>query len=604
MFDINNGNLVKAFPAQAAAITAVAVHPNQQEIAAADGTGIVKIYKISDGTEIRELKGHQGAVTGLSYSSNSANIVTAGTDKTLRIWNAGDGKEIRKIDVGTPLTCVAVSWNNSWIAVGGTDKQIHTYNLGDGKPEKTFAGHTEKPLCVEFTRDNQRLLSSAADGTAKLWDWNKGDELQTFVRSQGNVVAAMSPDNRTVITGGKNKELFAEQLTVQAVQLAEEKGILDLAIRSPSDYCLTAGEEGSVKMWNAGNFSPFREFAGHQGTVKSVAFSPNNQQVAAGGQDKLLILWNLNSSQMQYQIPTPAEVTEIAFSPDSKKLLAASADNVIRSYDPEPPNPQPAEPPSRNVAQSLTAHTKSITSLVFLPDNRLALSASSDGTVKTWSIAAAGETARLNGHGSQIYGLAFSPDGKTLASASADKTVRLWDLEKNQQLKTLSTQAEQVYSVAFSPDGKFLLTGGGDNTVRLINVETGAEARQYHGPKYAVYSVAFSPDGKRIAAGGVGLGEDRKVFLWDVESQNPVAVFTGHKDDVYRVQFSPDGKHLLSAGYAGTINLWKPGQEKPIYSNDLPIVLYSAAYSPDGSQIAIAAGDGKTYLIDLPNEAK
>jgi hypothetical protein len=61
---------------------------------------------------------------------------------------------------------------------------------------------------------------------------------------------------------------------------------------------------------------------------------------------------------------------------------------------------------------------------------------------------------------------------------------------------------------------------------------------------------------------------------------------------------------LLSAGYAGRINVWKLGQDQPVYSNDLPIVLYSASYAPSGNQLAIAASDGKTYLIELPNEAK
>jgi WD40 repeat protein len=111
----------------------------------------------------------------------------------------------------------------------------------------------------------------------------------------------------------------------------------------------------------------------------------------------------------------------------------------------------------------------------------------------------------------------------------------------------------------------------------------------------------MSADGKRIAAAGVGLGDDRKVFLWDVENPNPISTYTGHKDDVYRVQFSPDGNHLLSAGYAGTINIWKIGQEQPAYSHDLPIVLYSATYAPNGNQLAIASSDGKTYLINLPN---
>ena len=144
------------------------------------------------------------------------------------------------------------------------------------------------------------------------------------------------------------------------------------------------------------------------------------------------------------------------------------------------------------------------------------------------------------------------------------------------------------------------MTAGGDKTVRVYKQDDGAQIRLYNGPTDAVYSVAISPNGQQVAAAGL----DRKIYLWSFDNPNPIKTLSGHKDDIYKVEFAPAGNRVLSVGYAGNVSIWDPNQEKPLFAQKLPAILYSGTYSPNGKQIALMANDGKVYLLDVPAEAQ
>ena len=340
----------------------------------------------------------------------------------------------------------------------------------------------------------------------------------------------------------------------------------------------------SVGIPTIGSAQEIETLAGHSESVYAIDVSRDGKWIVTGSFDKTLRIWDVGTRKTAVTLTGhTGSVLTVAISADGQRIASGSLDNIIKLWD----FPKVEGPPETAIAgepaASETAKTK-------------------EGEKKDAAKPAATAT-DLKGHSSHVYGVCFSPDGKLLASVSADKTVRLWNVAEKKLLKTIVTQDEPVYGVAFSPDGKTVLTAGGDNSVRLYDVAAGNEIRKFDGPQDAVYSVCYNPDGSMIAAGGVGLGQNRKLFVWNIGESEPASVIDGLPDDIYRVPFDSSGKRLLTAGYSGSVRVWDLTSRKEVFATDLPI-LYSACYSRDGKYVFAGCSDQKVYVVALPESAQ
>ncbi|NJL56553.1 WD40 repeat domain-containing protein [bacterium] len=150
--------------------------------------------------------------------------------------------------------------------------------------------------------------------------------------------------------------------------------------------------------------------------MRAVAYSPDGEHFASGGQDMSVILWSLEDGELARMTGHGDWLWSIAFSPDGQRIASSSGDGVMILWDVA----------TRRALRVLDEISGSTTGVAFSPDGRLLASASGDGVVRLWDVASGSELRRYTGHASGVWSVAFTPDGQQLISASGDGDLILW----------------------------------------------------------------------------------------------------------------------------------------------------------------------------------
>uniref|UniRef100_M4BSH1 TFIID subunit TAF5 NTD2 domain-containing protein n=1 Tax=Hyaloperonospora arabidopsidis (strain Emoy2) TaxID=559515 RepID=M4BSH1_HYAAE len=210
----------------------------------------------------------------------------------------------------------------------------------------------------------------------------------------------------------------------------------------------------------------------------------------------------------------------------------------------------------------LRGHTGAVYGASFSPDNRFALTASADSTVRLWSMAAKSNLVVYRSHhGSPVWDVTFAPLGYYFATCSMDRTARLWSTDHMTPVRIFAGHLSDVDCVRFHPNHNYLATGSSDKTVRLWDVQSGKCVRVFTGHFRGVQCLAFSHNGRYLASSG----EDQYINIWDLHAGKRLETLMGHKAMVTSLDFSQESTILASGGMDSTVRFWdmKALAEKP-----------------------------------------
>jgi WD40 repeat protein len=280
--------------------------------------------------------------------------------------------------------------------------------------------------------------------------------------------------------------------------------------------------------------------------LRSVAFSPDGQLLAAAGQDAVINLWTVAGVQLTGPRPIASPSFEaIAFSGDGVRLATAG----------------------------------------------------NSGRINVYRVADGQKLYGGGGFEDTLYFTGFAADGDRFFTTTVRAPrVDVWSVSRMSKSSDLTAVSplRGVAAAAVAPGPWTLLAAGVDGQARFVDLEAPLAPPS---PAFTVamaeddFRLALSRDGKRLA-----VASQEGVFLWDVSDRTmprkaPVALRTwGALEKSWSLAFSPSGEQL-AVGVVGSatasVALYAVQPQRLLAEKPLRNWPFALAFSPDGRGLAI-----------------
>jgi serine/threonine protein kinase/WD40 repeat protein len=469
-----------------------------KQVVTAEESGLVTLRDIATGSTIGSWS-HKDGINHLAMDPDGQILAMAGYGGVAAVDLDSGEQLLQQTDQGNPLEAVDFSHESRYLISADFAGTIQVYDLVsqgavdlESVNDENYEGHF--PILAPHP-EKPRLASQQSGNRACVWDLTNGDVL--------------------------------------VFSAAHNKAINDLAWLPETDLLLSAGEDSVVKLWNAADGKPIREFS--HGNPVSVLLPLSSRTFASGCRDGSVQIWDIDNQEdpiMEIGLRRPVltltcdpsfEVLAVGTGEDQDLWSEAEANGTINLFSLrtgfQVGGPWPCEGP--------------VTKVAFQPEQQRIVTLSSLGLrvnvpypvyIRLWNYIVPEEfeapvkppedpeehpdKREKSYDGVAINDRKRHPDSGRLATAREDWTVRLYDAQTSEMVHRPFELRGPALGVAFSFTGDMLATATQEQRddidtpvrVRLWDTETGLQLSPILTCPGDFMSLEFKDDGSKLAA--------------------------------------------------------------------------------------------------------
>lgn len=222
-----------------------------------------------------------------------------------------------------------VDWSATNVLAVGLNKAVYVWSACTSQVKKLCEVVADNKITsVGWSNKGNHLAVGTDHGETQIWDINHGKQIRSLSEHHQRI-SAIAWNGSTLSTGSKDKMVLSRDLRMKNCithhYAGHKQEVCGLKWSYDGQQLASGGNDNRLMIWNRYSDQPVAKFSEHQAAVKAIAWNPNQSGLLATGggtADRCIRFWNTHTLQPINCIDTGSQVCNLMFSKTSNELVS------------------------------------------------------------------------------------------------------------------------------------------------------------------------------------------------------------------------------------------------------------------------------------------